>query len=60
MDRIDAVEAGKQIRARIEADRRARGIPAHGFYFPGEGPPARGPKIRDNSADDGNSNNDTD
>lgn len=38
MDRSDAIEAGMRIRARIEADRRARGIPAEGFLFPGERP----------------------
>lgn len=38
MDRSDAVEAGKQIRAWIEADRRARGIPPEGVLFPGERP----------------------
>lgn len=49
MERIDAIEAGKQIRAMIEADRRARGIPREGLLFPGERPEI----VQERNADDG-------
>lgn len=35
-DRIDAVEAGRKVRARLEADRRARGVPPGGYLMDGE------------------------
>lgn len=49
MDRIDAIEAGRMIRAKIEQDRRRRGIPPEGYLMTGERPDReilgnRGPK----------------
>lgn len=36
MERTDAIEAGRQVRARLEADRRARGVPRCGVVYEGE------------------------